>query len=44
MVQPLHDTSDPRNAAILINVDGVLTPRAEARHHVEEWDGQTTER
>ena len=30
MVQPLHDTSDPRNATILINVNGVLTPRAEA--------------
>ena len=30
MVQPLHDTSDPRNASILINVNGVLTPRAEA--------------
>ena len=30
MVQPLHDTSDPRNASILINVNGVLTPRADA--------------
>ncbi len=30
MVQPLHDTSDPRNATILINVNGVLTPRAKA--------------
>ena len=30
MAQPLHDTSDPRNASILINVNGVLTPRAEA--------------
>ena len=30
MVQPLHDTSDPRNASILIDVNGVLTPRAEA--------------
>ena len=30
MVQPLHDTSDPRNAAILINVNGVITPRDEA--------------
>ena len=30
MVQPLHDTSDPRNATILINVNGVLTPRGEA--------------
>ena len=30
MVQPLHDTSDPRNACVLINVNGVLTPRAEA--------------
>lgn len=30
MAQPLHDTSDPRNATILINVNGVLTPRAEA--------------
>ena len=30
MVQPLHDTSDPRNATILINVNGTLTPRAEA--------------
>ncbi len=30
MVQPLHDTSDPRNATILINVNGVMTPRAEA--------------
>ena len=30
MAQPLHDTSDPRNASILINVNGVLTPRGEA--------------
>ena len=30
MVQPLHDTSDPRNASILINVNGTLVPRAEA--------------
>ncbi|MEO5577865.1 MAG: aminotransferase class IV, partial [Sphingomicrobium sp.] len=30
MVQPLHDTSDPRNAGILINVNGTLTPRGEA--------------
>jgi len=30
MVQPLHDTSDPRNADILINVNGALVPRAEA--------------
>ena len=30
MAQPLHDTSDPRNATILINVNGVLTPRGEA--------------
>ena len=30
MAQPLHDTSDPRNATILINVNGVLTSRAEA--------------
>ena len=30
MAQPLHDTSDPRNPTILINVNGVLTPRAEA--------------
>ena len=30
MVQPLHDTSDPRNASILINVNGVLTPRGQA--------------
>ena len=30
MVQPLHDTSDPRNASVLINVNGTLTPRAEA--------------
>ena len=30
MVQPLHDTSDPRNATILINVNGILTPRGEA--------------
>ena len=30
MVQPLHDTSDPRNASILINVNGTLTPRGEA--------------
>ena len=30
MVQPLHDTSDPRNASILINVNGALTSRAEA--------------
>ncbi|WP_309602481.1 aminotransferase class IV [Sphingomonas sp.] len=26
----LHDTSDPRNASILISVNGVLTPRGEA--------------
>ncbi len=26
----MHDVSDPRNAAILINVDGELKPRAEA--------------
>ena len=26
----LHDTSDPRNATILINVNGVMTPRGEA--------------
>ena len=26
----LHDVSDPRNAAILINVNGELKPRAEA--------------
>ena len=30
MVQPLHDTSDPRNASILIDVNGTLVPRAEA--------------
>ncbi len=30
MVQPLHDTSDPRNASILINLNGALVPRAEA--------------
>ncbi|MEO7634016.1 MAG: aminotransferase class IV [Sphingomicrobium sp.] len=30
MVQPLHDTSDPRNASVLINVNGTLTPRVEA--------------
>ena len=30
MTQPLHDTSDPRNATILINVNGVMMPRAEA--------------
>ncbi|MEO7411092.1 MAG: aminotransferase class IV [Sphingomicrobium sp.] len=30
MAQSLHDTSDPRNACILINVNGVLTPRDQA--------------
>ena len=30
MVQPLHDTSDPRNADILINVNGALVPRGQA--------------
>ena len=30
MAQSMHDVSDPRNAAILINVNGVLKPRAEA--------------
>src|SRR5918997_6332128 len=31
MVQPLHDSAgDPRNASILINVNGELKPRAEA--------------
>jgi branched-chain amino acid aminotransferase len=31
MAQPIHDSaSDPRNAQILISVDGVLKPRAEA--------------
>src|SRR3954452_3796008 len=30
MAQSMHDVSDPRNATILINVNGELTPRAEA--------------
>jgi len=30
MPQPLHDSGDPRNADILINVNGELKPRAEA--------------
>jgi branched-chain amino acid aminotransferase len=30
MVQSMHDVSDPRNASILINVNGELKPRAEA--------------
>ena len=30
MVKSMHDVSDPRNAAILINVNGELKPRAEA--------------
>jgi branched-chain amino acid aminotransferase len=30
MAQSMHDVSDPRNASILINVDGELKPRAEA--------------
>src|SRR3954453_19295001 len=30
MAQSLHDVSDPRNAAVLINVNGELKPRAEA--------------
>ena len=30
MTQSLHDVSDPRNASILINVNGELKPRAEA--------------
>jgi branched-chain amino acid aminotransferase len=30
MAQSLHDVSDPRNASILINVNGELRPRAEA--------------
>ncbi|MEO7365670.1 MAG: aminotransferase class IV [Sphingomicrobium sp.] len=30
MAQSIHDGSDPRNAAILINVNGELKPRAEA--------------
>ena len=30
MAQSMHDVSDPRNAAILINVNGELKPRAEA--------------
>jgi branched-chain amino acid aminotransferase len=30
MTQSLHDVSDPRNATILINVNGELKPRAEA--------------
>ncbi len=30
MGQSMHDVSDPRNAAILINVNGELKPRAEA--------------
>jgi branched-chain amino acid aminotransferase len=30
MAQSMHDVSDPRNASILINVDGELRPRAEA--------------
>jgi branched-chain amino acid aminotransferase len=30
MAQSMHDVSDPRNASILINVNGKLKPRAEA--------------
>src|SRR5689334_12551589 len=30
MTQSMHDVSDPRNASILINVNGELKPRAEA--------------
>jgi branched-chain amino acid aminotransferase len=30
MVQSMHDVSDPRNASILISVNGELKPRAEA--------------
>jgi branched-chain amino acid aminotransferase len=30
MAQSMHDVSDPRNASILINVNGELMPRAEA--------------
>lgn len=30
MAKSLHDVSDPRNESILINVNGVLKPRAEA--------------
>jgi hypothetical protein len=30
MAKSMHDVSDPRNAAILINVNGELKPRAEA--------------
>ena len=30
MAESMHDVSDPRNAAILINVNGELKPRAEA--------------
>src|SRR5437868_6848128 len=30
MAQSMHDVSDPRNASILININGELKPRAEA--------------
>src|SRR5205085_5399891 len=30
MAQSMHDVSDPRNASILINVNGALKPRSEA--------------
>src|SRR3569623_400241 len=30
MAQSMHDVSDPRNASILINVNGELKPRSEA--------------
>jgi len=30
MTQSLHDVSDPRNASVLININGELKPRAEA--------------
>ena len=30
MAQSMHDVSDPRNASVLINVNGELKPRAEA--------------
>ena len=30
MAQSMHDVSDPRNAKVLINVNGELKPRAEA--------------
>jgi branched-chain amino acid aminotransferase len=53
MAKSLHDVSDPRNASILINVNGELKPRAEAVVSVFDsgfmlgdgvWEGLRVER